>query len=244
LTSAWRAELLKISTVRGQWIGAIVATAAMPLTSLLVAVTGRLGAGDTVTSGAATGSIVGLLAFGAWGAGFAASEYANGTIVVSLTNVPRRPVLYVSKIAAAAIVAGAGALVSATTALICVLAVMPPGHHALGNPAALIGVVLVVTAVAVAGAAIGIITRSPSASIAVVVAAVFLPDAAGGLLGRTQPWIVGASPGAVITQIVGGTQLPTSQTYPAGAWAAAATLILVAAAIAAAGAVALIRRDG
>jgi ABC-2 type transport system permease protein len=244
MTSAWRAELLKIVTVRGQWIGAIAATLAMPLTSLLVAATGRLGAGDTLTSGAATGAIVGLLAFGAWGAGLAASEYANGTIVVSLTNVPRRAVLYVSKLLAAAVVAGTCALLSATIALLCVLAVIPPGHHALGNPARLISFVLVEIAVTAVGAAVGIITRSPSASIAIVAAAVLLPDAAGGLLGRIQPWIVGASPGMVITQTVGGTQLASSQTFPAGPWASVATVVLVAAAVAAAGSVALIRRDG
>jgi ABC-2 type transport system permease protein len=241
--SAWRAELLKIVTVRGQFIGAILATAAMPLTSLLVAATGRLGAGDTATSGAATGSVVGLLAFGAWGAVFAASEYATGTIVVSLATVPRRPVFYAAKLLAAATVAGTGALLSATIALFGVLAVSP-GHHALGNPAALISVVLVMITVTVVAAAVGIITRSPSASIVIVVAAVLLPDAAGGLLGRIQPWVVGASPGTVITEVVASAQLPTSQIYPAGAWAAAATMVLIAAVLVAAGAIALMRRDG
>jgi hypothetical protein len=77
---------------------------------------------------------------------------------------------------------------------------------------------------------------------AVVVAAVLLPDAAGGLLGRVQPWVVGTSPGTVISQIVGGAELPTSQIYPAGAWAA--TMVLVAAAVVGTGAIALVRRDG
>jgi ABC-2 type transport system permease protein len=242
--SAWRAELLKITTVRGQWIGAILATVAMPLISLLVAATGRLGAGDTVTNGAATGSVVGLLAFGAWGAAFAASEYTNGTIVVSLATVPRRRVLYTAKLAAAATVAGVGALVSALVALACVLAVVPAHKHPLGNPAGLISVVLVIITVTAVGTAIGMITRSQSASMAIVVAAVLLPNAAGGLLGRLQPWVVGASPGTVIIQIVGGSQLPTNQIYPAGEWAAAASMVVVAAVVTAVGAIALIRRDG
>jgi ABC-2 type transport system permease protein len=244
LTSAWRAELLKIATVKGQWIGAILAAAAMPLTSLLVAATGRLGTGVTTTTGAATGSVVGLVAFGVWGGAVSASEYSSGSIVVSLSTVPRRRVLYASKIAAAATVAGVGSLISAAIALLGVLAVTPSGHHALGNPTDLIGVVLVTITVTVAGAAVGILTRSPSASIAIVVVAVLLPNAAGGLLGRIQPWVVGASPGTVIAQIVGGAQLPASQTYPAGAWAAAATLVLIGAAVAVAGAITLIRRDG
>jgi len=244
LRLAWHAELLKIATVRGLWIGAIFATAAMPLTSLLVAATGRLDAADTLTTGAATGSVVGLLAYGVWGAAFAAGEYARGTIVVSLATVPRRGVLYAAKIGAVAAVAGVGALVCATTALLGVLAVTPPGQHSLGDPAVLVSVVLVVVSVTAVGAAVGIITRSPSASVAIVAAAVLLPNVAGGLLGRFQPWVVGASPGTVITQIVGGAQLATNQTYPAGPWAAAATMVLVAAAVAAAGAIALIRRDG
>jgi ABC-2 type transport system permease protein len=242
--SAWRAELLKITTVRGQWIGAILASLVMPLTSLLVTATGRLGAGNTVSNGAATGSVIGLLAFGTWGAVLAASEYSSGTIVVSLTTVPRRQVLYTAKLAGAATVAGAGGIISATIALLGVLAVIPPGHHPLGNPARLVSVVLVMITVTVVGAAIGMITRSPSAAIAIVVAAVLLPDAAGGLLGRVQPWIVGASPGALITQIVGGSQLAESQTYPAGAWAAAATLLLVTVVVAGVGAISLICRDG
>jgi len=237
LRLAWRAELLKIATVRGLWIGAIFATAAMPLTSLLVAATGRLDAADTLTTGAATGSVVGLLAYGVWGAAFAAGEYARGTIVVSLATVPRRPVLFAAKIGAVAAVAGVGSLLCATTALLGVLAVTPSDQHTLG-------VVLVLVTVTVVGAAVGIITRSPSAAIAIVAVAVLLPNVAGGLLGRFQPWVVGASPGTVISQIVGGTQLPTTQTFPAGTWAAAATMVLVAAAVGAAAAIALIRRDG
>jgi ABC-2 type transport system permease protein len=244
LTSAWRAELLKIATVKGQWVGATLAIAAMPLTSLLVVATGRLGAGDTATVGAATGSIVGLLAFGVWGATVGASEYASGSIVVSLSTVPRRSVLYAAKLAATATIAGLGALISAATSLLGVLAVTPSGHHPLGNSADLIGVVLVITTVAAAGTAVGIISRSPSASIAVVVAAILIPNAAGGLLGRIQPWVVGASPGTVIAQIVDSAQLPANQTYPGGAWAAAATLVLVGTAVAVGGAIALIRRDG
>ncbi|MGD0381724.1 MAG: hypothetical protein ABSC30_17260 [Acidimicrobiales bacterium] len=244
MRAAWRAELSKIATVRGQWVAAILATAAMPLTSLLVATTASVGAGATATSGAVTGSIVGLLAFGVWGASLAAGEYGTQTIVVSLATVPRRAVLYTAKIAAAATVAGVGAIVSATSALLLVLAVTPPGRQPLGNPATLVSVVLVMIAVAVVGVAIGVITRSPTMAVAIVVVALLLPRAAGGLLGRLQPWVVGASPDTVVTQIVGGTPLLTSQTYPAGTWAAAATMVLVAGALASAGAVALMRRDG
>jgi ABC-2 type transport system permease protein len=241
---AWRAELLKITTVKGQWIGAVLATLAMPLVSLLVVSTGSLGAGDTKTAGAATGAIAGLLAFGAWGAVFSASEYANGTIVVSLATVPRRGVLYSAKLAVVATVSAAGAIVSSLIALLGVVALSPPGHHPLGHPVALLGVVLVTTTVAVAGAAVGMITRSTGGSLVVVIAALLLPAAAAGLLGRAQRFIVGASPGAIADRFTESSQLAASQLFPAGIFAAAGAMIAVTVAVAAVGGITLIRRDG
>lgn len=244
MTAAWRGELWKIATVPGQWIGVGLASVVLPLTSLLVAATGGLGATDTATSGAAAGSVFALVAFGAWAAALSAGEYARQTMVVSLATVPRRAHLYAAKLAALAAVAGTGAFLSAAVALVTVRAVSTQAAHHLGGPAALLGVVLVVMAVTVIGGAVGILTRSPSASMAIVAAAVLGPAAAGGLLGGLQRWVVGASPGTVITQIVGGAQLPVDQAYPAGAGLAALTLLLVAAVVAAAGGVVLARRDG
>lgn len=241
---AIHAEVLKITTVRGLWLGGVLAAAAVPLFSLLVVGTDGLGADDTATSGAATGTIVGLLAFGAWAATLAAGEYARQTMSVSLATVPRRGVLYGAKLATAAAATGAGALASAVVSLGIVRLATPPGEHSLGNPAALVSLVLAIVAVAVLGTAVGILTRSPTASIAIVVVAVLLPKAAGGLLGGLEPWVVGASPGTVVTQVVGGAQLPTDQTYPPGDWAAVATMLAVATAVAIAGAIALHRRDG
>ena len=59
MRAAFHAEVLKITTVRGLWLGAVLATVAVPLFSLLVVGTGGLGVEDTATSGAATGTIVG-----------------------------------------------------------------------------------------------------------------------------------------------------------------------------------------
>ncbi|MBV8387316.1 MAG: ABC transporter permease [Acidimicrobiia bacterium] len=241
---ALRAELLKITTVRGQWLGAAIATLALPAVSLLVAATGGVGAGDTVTSGAATGSIAGLLAFGIWAATVAAGEYAQQTMVVSLMTVPRRSVLYGAKLAAIGMVAAGGALVSAVTAWLVVWAVLPTGVHHTGDPFALVSVVLAIVAVSVLGMAVGLLSKSPAASASIVVVAVLLPKAAAGLLGGLERWVVGASPGTVITQAVGGAQLPHSQMFPGGAAAAALTMLLVATAVALGGAVTLLRRDG
>jgi ABC-2 type transport system permease protein len=244
VTSAWKGELLKIATVRGQWVGVALAAVAIPLTSLLVAASGGLSPHDTVTSGAATGSVIGLLAFGSWGAVVAAGEYSRQTMVVSLATVPRRTVFYGAKLAAATTTAAAGSLLSALAAFVVVLAVTPHGGGRLGDPATLLSVVLAVVAMTAIGVAAGILTRSPVASVAAVFAVVLVPQAAGSLLGSLQPWVVGASPGPVITQVVGNSQLAAGQAYPPGVAAAAVTLLAVAVAIAACGAYALLQRDG
>lgn len=243
MTNAWTAELVKIATVRGLRVGAVLSALALPLVSLLVVTGGGLGSADTVTSGAASGSMVLLAGYAACAAGVAAGEYTQRTIVVSLATVPRRAVLYTAKLAAVATVAGAGALVGALASLLLVAAVTPSGHP-LGDPAALLGIVLASIAVAVAGAAIGVLTRSSTGSIALVIAALLLPKAAAGLLGGLQPWVVGASPGTVVTQFVHGAQLASDQTYPGGTGWAAATMLLVALAAAQAGGVVFERRDG
>lgn len=244
MRAAVRAELLKVSTVRGLWLGALLAAVAVPLFSLLVVGTGGLGDDDTVTSGAATGTIVGLLAFGAWAGALAAGEHVHGTMSVSLASVPRRSRLYLAKLAATAGIAGAGALASSVAALGVVRLTAPPGEHELGSPAALCSLVAAVVAVSVLGAAAGVLTRSTTTSIAVVAVAVLLPKAAGGLLGGLEPWVVGASPATVVTQVVGGAQLASEQTFPPGDVAAVAAMLAVAALTAVAGSVVLHRRDG
>jgi hypothetical protein len=244
MRSASRAELLKIVTVRGQVIGAVLATLALPVVSLLVATTGGVGPGDTVTSGAAAGSIAALLAFGVWAATLAAGEYEQQTMVVSFSTVPRRSVFYGAKLAVIGGVAAVGALISVVVAWLLVWAVLPAGAHRLGDPIALVGVVAAITAVAVIGVAVGLMTRSPAAGASVVVVAVLFPKAAGGLLGGLERWVVGASPGTVITMMVGGAQLPHNQMFPGGAGAAVLTMMVVATVVAAAGAITLFRRDG
>lgn len=241
---AVRAELLKVLTVRGLVAGVVLSSLAVPLTSLLVAATDGLGSEDTVTSGAATGSVVGLLAFGAWAATLAAGEYSLQTMVVSMAAVPHRLRLYSAKLASAASIAAIGATASAFVAWLIVLAVTPDDDLGLGNPVALVGLVLAVVAVAVTATAAGILTRSPTAAITLIVLAVLLPKAAGGLLGGLEPWVVGASPGTVITQIVEGGQLSDSEAFPGGTAAGALTMVGVAAVVSIAGALVFSRRDG
>lgn len=243
MRDAVRAELLKVATVPGLVAGLVLATLAIPLTSLLVAATDGLGIDDTVTSGAATGSVVGLLALGAWAATLVAGEYSLQTIVVSAAAVAHRGRLYAAKVAAAAGLAAASAAVAAGVAWLIVLAVAPDDDLGLGNPLALLGIVLAAAAVAATAAATGILTRSPTAAITIVVLAVLLPKAAGGLLGGLEPWVVGASPGTVITQIVEGGQLSDAETFPGGTVAAALAMVAVASATTLAGGLVFARRD-
>ena len=244
MRTSWRAELLKVGTVRGQWVSAALVTMAIPVATFLVVTTGGLGTGQTSTSGAATGSLVGLLAIGVWSATISAGEYAHNTMVTSLTMVPRRPVLYGAKLMATATVAGVGSVLSAIIAFGVVLGARAPGHYGLGNPASLAAVVLAVVTVAMIGVSIGVITRSPSASIVVIVLGLLLPKAASSLLGGLQPWVVGASPGTVVSELIGGASLPASQTFPAGTWAAALTMVGVALVVVVGGAITFSRRDG
>jgi ABC-2 type transport system permease protein len=242
-TGAWTAELVKVVTVRGFRVGAVLAALALPLTSLLVVSGGGLGKADTVTSGAATGSMVLLIGYAAWAAIVAGSEYAQRTMVVSLAIVPRRSVLYGAKVAAAATIAAAGAVAGVVVSLLVVAAVTPSGHR-LGDPSALVGVVLASVAAAVVGAATGVLTRSSTGAITLVVTALLVPKAAAGLLGSLQPWIVGASPGTVVTQFVHGGQLASDQAFPSGTALAAVTMVATAAALVIVGGVAFARRDG
>jgi ABC-2 type transport system permease protein len=224
-------------------VSALFAAMAIPVISFLVVATGGIGSSQTSSSGASTGTLAGLLAFGAWSAAIAAGEYAQGTMVTSLTTVPRRLALYSAKVTAIATAAGVAAVISVTLALVIVLGVRPPGTYGLGSVGSLGSVALAVITVAVIGVSIGIITKSPSASIAIVVLALLLPKAASGLLGGLQPWIIGASPDSVVAQVVGG-HLAKNQTFPAGTWAATFTMVAVAAVVAVGGALAFLRRDG
>lgn len=242
--AAWTAELVKILTVRGLRVGAALSVAAIPLFSLLVTSTDGLGAEDTVTSAAATGSVIGLLAFGAWAASFAGGEYVHQTMTVSLATVPHRPLLYGAKVAAVATVAAAGGLLSALLSLFLVHRAVPSGTHETGNPAALAGIVLAVVVVAVVGAAVGLLVRTSTAAIAIVAAAVLVPKAAAGLLGGLQAWVVGSSPGTVITQLVQGGQLAEDQTFPGGTALAAVAMVGVAAVVVLGSGIAFARRDG
>jgi hypothetical protein len=243
MRAAVRTELWKIATVPGQRTGVLVAVLTLPLFSLLVVTTGGLGTRDTVVSGTATGTVIALVAFGAWAAAVAASEYAHRTLSVSLALVPDRRRLYAAKLVAVAGVAGLGAVTSTLLAWALVAAATPEGTGE-GRVPALLGIVLAIVVVSLIGVGLGCATRSPTAAIGLTAAVVLLPKAAGGLLGGLERWVVGASPGSVVTQLVDGAQLGRQETFPAGTAAAVLTLCAVTAAIALGAGAGFLRRDG
>lgn len=242
--TALEAELLKVRTAPGLVLGAGAATAAFPLASLLVATTGGVGAAETLTSASTSGSLAGLLGWGLWAAASSAGEHAHGTITPSRIAVPGRRRLLGAQLVAAGGTAAAGALVSVLLALGLVRAVLPDDTYAVGRLWALLLVPVVAAAVAAVGVVVGRLTRSVAAAAATVAAALMVPKAAGGLLGVLERWVVGSSPGTVVTQLVGGAQLPAAQTHPGGPVGASATLLVVVALVVVVGGIALDRRDG
>lgn len=243
MRAALHAELVRITTVRGLRLGAILAALALPVVSLLVASTGGTGKGDTVTSAAATGTIVGLLGFGTWAAAYTAADHAHGSITVSLALVPHRPTLYAARLGAVAAIAAVAGLLAAAASYVVVAAASPAGSHHPGHPLALLAVVAAYAVVAVCGAAAGIALRGTTAATVLVAVALLAPKLAGALLGGLQHWVIGAVPSTVVTQFVSGAQLPHEQAFPGGAWAALGAMVLVGAGTVLASGAVFLRRD-
>lgn len=241
--AAWSSELLKIRTVRGQVLGAAAATLAIPLFSLLVVSTGGLGAGNSVVVGASAGAFAGFLGFGLWSAAIVAGEFAAKTAFQSYLAVPRRTVLVLAKLGATAGVAGVGSLVGIIVSLV-VVGAAAPGDPRTGAVFSLAIVPLVGLAVGVLGASIGLLTRAPVVAVASAAAVLVLPQAAGGLWGSLQPYVVGATPGEVVSQVVGSGNVAAAQVFPGGSFLASLTLLVVVGAIAVLAWWTTSRRDG
>lgn len=243
-TATIRGELVKITTVRGRWIGALAATLIQPLGALAVAGTGGDAAGDTLTAVAATSSVLGLLGFGAWAAAGASAEYTYDTISVGVVTTPGRLRLLAGKLGALAAVAFAGGLVAAVLSLLLLAATQPPAGRDLGTPLSLLAVPLAYACVAMVGGAVATLVRSPVWSIGIVLAAILLPRAGAGLWGGLQGWVVGASPGTVVTQWAHRTAVLPDQRFPAGTAAATIALVVATLVLGAIAGQVVSRRDG
>ena len=71
-----------------------------------------------------------------------------------------------------------------------------------------------------------------------------IPQAAAGLWGGLERWVIGASPGLVITEVVNRAQLPVEQTFPPGPSAAVVAMVALTAIVVATAVAVVQQRDG
>ena len=239
-----RSEWTKLRSLRSTWWA--LALAALIGLGFAVAVAASVGAGDLSADALGEDNValvlgatgVAALVFGVLGALQMSSEYASGTISVSLTAVPkRRPLLAAKAAVLVAVVAPLSLAVSAGSLLIGD-AILEGGLEfswpaVLGNTAYL-------TAVAVLGLSLATLTRSTATAIAVLVSVVFvlpplLPLLPWGWVETVANFFPGAAQESLISTVPG--------TAPIGDVAAIRTLVAWTLVPYAAGAMLLTRRD-
>ena len=230
-----RSEWTKLRSLRSTWwslalaaligIGFAVGAAVSLNSGAVRSVSGEALAEDDVATVLGTIGVIALV-FGVLGALQMSSEYASGTISVSLTSVPQRRSLLVAKAAVLVAVVAPLSLAVSAAALVIGDAILEDGlpfswPAVLGNTAYL-------TVVAVLGLSLATLTRSTAASIGVLVALVFilppllpalpgswpetmadfLPSGAQESLISTVPGTAAISDAAAVRALVAWTLLP------------------------------------
>jgi ABC-2 type transport system permease protein len=191
-----RSEWTKLRSVRGTWIAALsvvasgVALSALGLSDMLGTSPSDVPADWDPTAASLKGFLFAQLVIGMLGAFSVTPEYSSGMIGASLAMVPSRGRLLAGK---AVVVTGIAVVTSLVTTLLSFTVVQLTLHGAglpaagLGDPgvfAALAGGTVYLTVVAIVGLAIGVLTRSSTGSLAVLVGALLLvPALAPGLPG-------------------------------------------------------------
>ena len=213
-----RAEWTKLRSVRSTWLTAgstLLATAAISLLGVFGLTAdwrADLPDGWDPTAIGFKGLLVGQLLMAMLGASVITSEYSTGMIVGSLSIVPRRSHLLAAK-------AGALALIALPTAILTVavtfgasqLAIAGGGIQAasLGDPGvlgAVLGAVAYLTLIAFLGLAFGVITRSSTGTLGIIVVVALLVPAltpalsgqVGEAIGTYWPTSAGQAAYAVI----------------------------------------------
>ena len=242
-----RSEWTKLRSLRSTWwslalaaligIGFAVGAAVSLNSGGVRSVSGEALAEDDVAMVLGTIGVIALV-LGVLGALQMSSEYASGTISVSLTAVPKRRPLLVAKAAVLVAVVAPLSLAVSAGALVIGDAIIEGGlpfswPAVLGNTA-------YVTAVAVLGLSLATLTRSTAAAIGVLVALVFvlpplLPALPGGWLETVADFLPSGAQESLISTVPGAA--------PLGDVAAVRTLVVWTLAPLAAGALLLTRRD-
>jgi hypothetical protein len=239
-----RSEWTKLRSLRSTWWS--LALAALIGIGFAVAVAASTGAGDLSADALGAddvalvlgGTGVAALVLGVLGALQMSSEYASGTISVSLTAVPKRRPLLAAKAAVLVAVVAPLSLAVSAGALLIGNAIIEGGltfswPAVLGNTAYL-------TAVAVLGLSLATLTRSTAMAIAVLVSVVFvlpplLPLLPWGWVETLADFFPGAAQESLTSTVPG--------TAPLGDVAAVRTLVAWTLVPLTAGAVLLTRRD-
>ena len=239
-----RSEWTKLRSLRSTWW--TLALAALIGLGFAVAVAASVDAGDLSADALGEDDValvlgatsVAALVLGVLGALQMSSEYASGTISVSLTAVPRRRPLLAAKAAVLVAVVAPVSLAVSAGALVIGDAIIQGGptfdwSAVLGNTAYL-------TAVAVLGLSLATSTRSTAMAIAVLVSVVFvlpplLPLLPGGWVETVADFFPGAAQESLISTVPG--------TAPLSDVAAVRTLAAWTLVPYAAGAILLTRRD-
>jgi hypothetical protein len=239
-----RSEWTKLRSLRSTWWS--LALAALIGLGFAVAVAVSVNNGDPSAEALGEDDVatvlgtIGVIALvlGVLGALQMSSEYASGTISVSLTAVPKRRPLLVAKAAVLVAVVAPVALALSAAALVIGDAIIEGGlpfswPAVLGNTAYL-------TAVAVLGLSLATLTRSTAAAIGILVAVVFvlpplLPALPGGWLETVADFFPGGAQESLIRTVPG--------TAPISDVAAVRTLVAWTLLPLTAGAILLTRRD-
>lgn len=211
-------EWIKVRSVRSTWV---IAASAIVVTLVV----GILGVSGLIADGQATvpadfdptaagfkGILVGQLLIATLGAQAITNEYATGQIASTLTFVPRRRTLLLSKLAVVVGVALPTAAVTAIAAFASSQAALAAAGLPvadLGDPdtvRAIVCAVLYLVLAAVLGLAFGTITRSSSGALTIIVTVALLvpalapgvPGVIGDVVGTYWPTTAGQSSYALV----------------------------------------------
>jgi ABC-type transport system involved in multi-copper enzyme maturation permease subunit len=213
-----RFEWTKFRSVRTTWITAF-STIASGLALSVLGISDVLGGSPSdmpahwdPTGASLKGFLFAQLLIGMLGAFSITPEYSSGMIGSSLAVVPRRSRFLAAKTVVVAAVALATSLLTTLTSFTVVQLVL----HVSGSPAAGLGdpgvpgalgaATLYLTMVALVGVAIGVLTRSSTGSLAVLVGALLLvpalapgiPGVLGDAFGKFWPFTAGQAAYAVV----------------------------------------------
>ncbi|MFI9450031.1 ABC transporter permease [Amycolatopsis sp. NPDC052450] len=213
-----RFEWTKLRSIRTTWLIAFsavvsgVALSVLGISDLLGGSPSNLPAGWDPTAESLKGFLFAQLLIGMLGAFSITPEHSSGMIGSSLAVVPARSRF----LAAKTFVAAAVALVTSLLTTLISFGVVQLILHGAGLPAAGLGdpgvigalgaATLYLTTVAVAGVAIGVLTRSSTGSLAALVGALLLvpalapglPGAVGEAFGRFWPFTAGQAAYTVV----------------------------------------------